>query len=282
MCTPHVLWILLALTLCCAPGCARWSQHDEEPSRLPAPRVSPDAVHVAILFVTIDEESAEVESEVWQRADEQRFGVDVRRRLEVNGLRCGVLGQLPDAVSELHTRDQNKLPAIDPANPVLAGEDMIAQQPTTRWMWLHQARRYEIPAPLGARAEAEIVVAGDRELTRQPARLIQCAFALRSFARDDGRAQLELTPEIAHGETRNRWVGDADEGIWRVSASQERRVIDELRMNAVLSPGEILVVGCTAPPAGIGELMLAKDAGTPRSLLLIRLARTPYDAVFGP
>lgn len=265
-----------------AMGCAPWSQRDEEPARLPAPRVSPDAVNVAVLFLTIDKLSIGVEPEVWRQADEQRTPVEVRRRLEANGLRCGVLGQLPDVVSELYANSQNKLPWHDPEKSIVAGEEVIAQQPTTCWMWLNQGRRYEILAPLGVREQAEIVIAGDREVSRQAAERVQSSIALRAFAQDDGRARIEVTPEIAHGETRNRWVGDADEGVWRLSSQQERLVLDELRTTALLAPGEILVIGCSESPAGIGALMLATEAGVPRNLLLIRLARTPHDAVFGP
>ena len=60
------------------------------------------------------------------------------------------------------------------------------------------------------------------------------------------RVQLDLLPELHHGEPQQRWIGD--DGVIRLETSRPKRVFDELRMKISLAPGQMLVVA--AAPAG--------------------------------
>ncbi|MCA9219811.1 MAG: hypothetical protein KDA71_05755, partial [Planctomycetales bacterium] len=94
-------WCLAALAV---GGCAAWStpQSDSasvETRLLPAPRMSPDAVGVSITMVDIPDTAEEPYADLWNEIDEQAIPVEMRRRLEANGLRCGhISGQLPQRI----------------------------------------------------------------------------------------------------------------------------------------------------------------------------------------
>jgi hypothetical protein len=108
----------------------------------------------------------------------------------------------------------------------------------------------------------------------------QCLFAVKTFPQGDGRVRLELVPEIEHGDARQRWVGQ--EGSFRVEASKEQKVLEHLRMELVVSPGEVLVLTCTPDRKGLGKQFFADGTPGEQKLLMIRLAQTQYDDVFAP
>src|SRR5687767_9497409 len=91
----------LALPLLFAAlGCATW-QKPEKQFRLPPPQVPADSVACEVAFVQWDSRANERNQGFWEATDEQFLPVDVRQRLEENGIRVALLsGQLPSEIMD--------------------------------------------------------------------------------------------------------------------------------------------------------------------------------------
>jgi hypothetical protein len=108
----------------------------------------------------------------------------------------------------------------------------------------------------------------------------QCLLALKPYPQGDGRVKLDITPEVEHGQLKSQWVGS--EGSLMQRIGRDRLVCDRLRIEALLTPGQVLLVSNTADIKGLGEHFFAETAGgtVERTLLLVRVAQTQYDDLF--
>ena len=109
----------------------------------------------------------------------------------------------------------------------------------------------------------------------------QGLFAVRTALDGDGRVRLSLVPELHHGETQQHWTGQ--EGIFRLEMMRPRKVFDKLRLEAALSPGQMLVVSCLPSSQGsLGYHFFTDDSpdGREQKLLVVRLAQLPPQEPF--
>ena len=108
----------------------------------------------------------------------------------------------------------------------------------------------------------------------------QALFAIKTQPFGDGTVEIELTPEIKHGEIRHQWV--PGNGSFKHDFSREGVVFDKLRLAAVAAPGQTLLVTCTEEIRGLGGLFFAEGSrpDAERLVLLVRLAQTQYDDLF--
>ncbi|MCA9164409.1 MAG: hypothetical protein KDA62_15575 [Planctomycetales bacterium] len=241
--------------------------------------MSPDAVGVSITMVDIPDTAEQPYADLWNEIDEQAIPVEMRRRLEANGLRCGhISGQLPQRI-------------LDQFN---SSEDLSG---------LAEGDFRAIDTSLSARAELRQLRAGQPSkiaLTKQPVGQVhvleneggqlrgetfeqaQCLFRLTAFPTGDGRSRLELVPEIHHGQWQQRWIGY--DGAMRLDADRQRRAFEHLKFESILSPGEVLIVGSSSDLKGLGgQFLKVDDAETPkRKCLLLRLSQTQMDDRFAP
>jgi len=267
---------LVATTLA-AWGCAPLNSASKQSSQLPQARLAPDAVVLDIAFVrlpAVDQKSYEA---IWSAADEQHFPTDVRARLATNGLRVGIYGQqLPSQLRELLGARPSTLQDLsDGATsdleiggsrqhlPVRAGHRSII-------------KASKVHSSLAVLLSEEGTIRG-HQLTNA-----RCVFSLKPYPLGDGRVKLGLTPEIEHGESKTRWTGS--EGMLIQQTGQERLVLDRLRLDVVLSPGQSLILSTTPEIKGLGEYYFAQMVGgaVERRLLLVRFTQTQFDDLFVP
>jgi len=66
--------------------------------------------------------------------------------------------------------------------------------------------------------------------------------------------------------------------------SQDRLILDRLRFEAMLSPGQSLLISTTPEIKGLGEHYFSQQASgaVDRRLLLVRFAQTQFDDIFAP
>lgn len=264
-------WLLL-----CLPACATWSPPPSSSSAfdLPRPQMSPDSVVLEIAIVHFPESTEE--GEWWKLVDEQSLPREMRQRLNENGLRCGIIrGALPDVLRDQLESQRAAAQAVDPENSPggsLGGEQRLQSR---------SGKRNKILISDVQPSLAVLVPRGNR-LTGQTLADAQCVFSVKSFARGDGRADLEVTPEIEHGQARQKWLGQAHEGTFRLDANRERLILESLRIRPTLSPGQILALTVTPTRKGLGrQFCVANVNGPPeRRVLLIRLAQTQIDDLF--
>ena len=261
-----------------ALGCARWTTTPEEPSKLPPAKMSPDSVVLEIAFVRLPAADREANETIWAEADEQHFAPELRRQLAANGLRAGILGQQLPA---------NLRAALDAATPLQ--EERAEDLDTNDTQASRTQRRLQCRAGHRAKIVISKTFPSLSLLTKESGRIggsqlsnAQCLFALKPFPLGDGRVRIEVTPEVEHGELRNQWAGQ--DGTLMQRIGRQRVLLDKLRAEATLSPGQVLLLSSTPRARGIGEHFFVEQAGGTAeiTLLLVRVAQTQWDGLFAP
>ncbi len=241
-------------------------------SLLQKPRMSPDTVVIELAFVDISEAD-----DLWEHVDEQQLSIDLRRRLSQQGLRSGVTGaQLPGWIGD-RLEQQQKMVELDKET----GTAVMAEVDGPRRLQCRSAQPREIE--VRSVSEPIVVNVGDCELTGESTfDQAQCRLSLITRAQGDGRVHLQITPEIAHGDPRHRWVGS--DGSFRFHLSQDYQRYDDLTIRAILSPGQTLVLTGTGKSQGIGQhfFPIGERIADHRRVLLLRLAQTQLDDLFSP
>jgi hypothetical protein len=273
-------WRLVGLVtvVLSAAGCARWVAKPKEPSKLPPARLSPDAVVLDVAKVKLPAADIDAYDEMWTAADEQPLAPELRRDLATNGLRAGVVGQeLPATLRERLDARQNVLEE--------RSEDVSASDPEVgankRHLQVRTGRRAKILTSKTYPTLAVLLGEGGKVRGHQ-LQQAQCLLAIKAYPQGDGRVKLELTPEIEYGELKSQWVGSQGSLMQRVG--RERLVLDRLRLEARLAPGQWLVLSTTSDIKGLGEYFFSETAGgtVERTVLLVRLAQTQLDDLFAP
>jgi hypothetical protein len=256
-------------------GCAFWKEEASAPPSLPVAKMSTDSVTLEIAFVRMSGEAQARQDEIWRSIDEQQLPSPIRVCLHQNGMRMGICGsQMPPLLRTL--LDEKADPLAVAGGGFNAGGDVTATQ---RQLQTRAGKRGVILTG-SPREELTLLMQHDGALTGQTFHNAQCLFAVKAFPQGDGRVRIELVPEIEHGATKQRWVGQ--EGMFHPEAGKEHKIVGELKMELVLSPGEVIVASCSADQKGIGKQFFASGAAGEQKVLLIRLAQTQYDDVFAP
>lgn len=243
--------------------------------RLPLPPLPSDSVVVEVTFVDLPPDSAALDAELWNEVDEQQLPAELRRRMAANGFRGGLVG------SPLPTALRSYLESQKDASPLQLemGQPLVDELATLQRKRMRAGQRNDIVAS-PVRDNISVLRLVDGRIVGNTYDQAQCRFAARSYPQGDGRVRVELVPEIHHGEIAQRWVGD-DRAL-RLDAGQQRVTFDELQLEVVLSPGETMLLTCTADSKGLGRHFFA-DGESPnlrRRMLLIRLSQTQLDDRF--
>jgi hypothetical protein len=201
----------------------------------------------------------------------------VRRQLAKDGLRCGIVGsQLPSWVVK-RLESQEKIVQLDRRD----GAAVISGIPSQHRLQCRagRARTIVLEEP-----QTQLTVTCDEEQSEAVASFdnAQCALGLQSDPLGDGRVRVKITPTICHGSPKQRWVGQ--NGFFRLDTAQDRVEYDRLAVTATLTAGQTLLLSATPTPCGVGKAFLADNPkpGFDRKLLLVRLAQTQIDDLFGP
>ena len=271
--------ILLALFACWLgplfSGCSSFTHVPQDASILPAPRMSRDTVIVEMMTVEMSLNHPAEEEAMWREVDEQQLPIELRGRLSAAGLRCGIAG------SELPLPLQTLLSEVDDDAQVVGadGKFLSITQPSRRRLQCRKGNRHQlllsdVQEELSVLWRDQGRVRGATYLDAQP------LLVVRTFPRQDGTARLTLQPQIHHGESRNRFVGR--DGMFLMETGKERKLFEDLTMEATLSPGEYLLVSSSSENQGLGERLfqvVGDDRG--KKVLILRLAQTQLDDLHG-
>ena len=268
---------LLGLTT--TSGCALWRRSTGEISELPRPRMSHDSVVLEVCFVRLPSTDLIGDGRLWEEVDEQHLPTELRRRLTANGFRCGLVGmQLPIPLRSL-------LEDTEPsANPHGETGSPIESEATAhlRRLQSRAGRRGEIIASQ-THQELAVLTHEAGQVCGERVQQAQCLLAVETNPMGDGRVRIELTPEVHFGQPIQKFVGH--DGVFRLDTGRHRKVFDRLRIEAILVPGQTLIVTGTPEARGLGKHFFAEvpvgDAPQAK-LLLIRLSQTQYDDLFAP
>jgi hypothetical protein len=278
--------LLIAILLPGLSGCA-WRAppaNHNAPSLLQPTLMSPGSAVLDVLSIRLPPGDPDLNDRIWGEVDEQQLPVEVRRQLEKNGFRAGILaGQIPPALSSL-LELKGKPSSGGEVQRVNIADLVTPSRVTSQHMQTHAGQRYEIAASsVLDKMPVLVSEAGDiRGLTYEQA---QGIFAMHVNPQPDGRVELELVPEIHHGENRQHWVGD--QSMFRLETGRPKRAFDELKLTALLSPGGMLILGSQPHRQGsLGHYFFLESNGRDdrldQKLILVRLCQTQHDDLVSP
>jgi hypothetical protein len=268
---------LAAATVCAlAAGCQVFDKPPEDAlaSFLQPATTSPDSVTLEIFHARIPLDKEMAAEGMWQRIDEQRFTADLRRQLVANGLRAGIVGTAPP-------KELSDLLALQSDAPKTSAVRVISDQsaaPRVTRQVKQLNRRDEMSIQASeVQSEAQVLLSDNGAMGGKTFQQVQGVYTLQAEAVLGQRVKLRLTPELHHGELRNRRVG-SDQGIFLSTVSREREVFDQLALEAELAPGELLILGCIPDAkASLGGVFHTASAGgqDERKLIVLRLLEVP-------
>jgi len=262
-----------------AAGCAPIAPIKSFP--LAVPKLAKNGVVLDVMFVRAPLGDADLNDGVWSEVDELHFAPADRRRFDANGLRAGIIsGPLPQPIERLLDLKEQ------PAGEAEAPKEVDVEQPA--------GRQRQLRVRPGKRSEIIAMGEGDRvpemsllmrddsgQVKGRTLTNVMGMFAARAYPQGDGGVRLELTPEVEHGAAQKRFVpGD---GMFRVEFGPPHEVLEELRIAATLSPGQMLAL--TARPDRVGSLgyrFFTETQGdaTMQKMIIIRLAHSEFDERF--
>ena len=272
----------LARCLCCLllsglGGCSlllTMPMPEDPQSFLKSVETAPDSVALEIFQVRVPATDEELDAELWQTVDEQRLDLDVRHGLIRNGFRAGVLGgSVPDSLA-VYLKLESEMPETK-AERVITG-NTADPTVTRRVVQLDRSDSATIQVS-GLRDKLNVLMNEEGGLRGRSYEQVQAVYSMRAEAIAGQRVTLRLTPELQHGELRNRYAG-SDQGIFLVTPSRERELYDKLELNVEMTPGELLVVGGLPDASGsLGHAFHAESQRGPAELklVLVRLVEVP-------
>jgi hypothetical protein len=283
--SPSARLLLLTLALSIA-GCAWIAPQTNKftASILQPTQMTPGSAVIEVFSIRLPSGTPDLSSQVWEEVDEQHFPIEVRRKLAKNGFRAGILaGPIPPSLARLldlqgkpsPNGEIQRVKITDLATPARVSSQHLQTQ---------AGQRYEIAAS-GVIEKMPILVSESGEIRGLTYEQAQGIFAMHVAPQPDGRVQLELVPEIHHGESRQHWVGD--QAIFRLETGRPKRAFEELKLTAVLGPGSMLLLGSQPNREGsLGHYFFVESNGRDdrldQKLILVRLCQTQHDDLISP
>lgn len=184
---------------------------------------------------------------LWGAADEQVVAPEVRRTLESNGLRVGlIVGDLPTEVQAL--LDAPPPRRIDPLLIDLPDGDSTLLNLATA-----------DPPP-----QASVLLNRDGKAVGKVYEDPRGHFRLIAAQEGPTGIALRLVPEIHHGPIRRQIGTDANADEFApqqfiLKDGQQEEILRELATSLTVEPGQVLVVGCRpALPHSVGDFLLTE------------------------
>jgi hypothetical protein len=191
---------------------------------------------------------------LWRVADEQTLAPEVRRTLEANGLRMGmIVGSLPREVEDLLNASAPH--KVDPTQLLVSsGENTLFSMNT-------------------AASKVSLLLNHDDRVVGKD--YADASGYLRLTATQDGPTgvTLRFVPELHHGPIQHRFAADAATNPFSVQQfvmkdGQQEDTIRELAATLTLQPGQIAVVGCRPErERSLGHFLLTEPESNSDRLL---------------
>ncbi len=251
-------------------------------SLLPPRQLNPDSVLLKTVLVRFpDELISDLEEQVWRLTNEATADIALRRRLDQNGLRVGVImGEFPALIRQQldQAAEKQKTDALEHAGLAadVDNRGRLLQCRTGRRKDL--LIKPELPEPLTVLSTRD-----GQHVSGETFDRATVLFDLRVLPHGDGSATINLTPEVQHGEQRQTFV-HTDFGT-RPEMRRGVQSWNELKISAKLTAGQVLIVSSSSPAKALGSTFFVSKTAEhteERVLLLVRLAESQLDDLFAP
>jgi hypothetical protein len=273
-------WTLFVLAVLATSGCRLFESSDGPSTRqsilLPA-KPSPGSVLIEVFLVLVPDSRLAQFEDVWRQADEQVLGAKVRRELSRNGFRAGIIGPSPPpGLADLLQLEASAAAADEPWQSV-----PVDKQPTVTGhrFQMRPHNRVQVQAS-AVHDAAPIFLATDAGLTGKEFSLVQGQYALKWKPLSQGRIEIEVAPELYHGLPKNQYTVGEGNDLFR-QVAKEREVFEQLRIQAPLSAGQMLLISGDGKGGGsLGHFFhtVPSSDGDQHRLIVIRLTQVPGGA----
>ncbi|MEX0792044.1 MAG: hypothetical protein WD045_02840 [Pirellulaceae bacterium] len=271
-------WFLFAaLVPLVLGGCSLLNEPSKEPSRLPKQKLASDTVVLEIARLPLSGQDDDALAEAWEVIDEQFLAVDARRNLEENGFRVGLIDfHLPSSIRHIFDREEGGSQGLNGETAMrVDGEEL----PVVNSRRFPRGKRGEYIV-VNTRPLVTVLHKRDGVLRGNAYHDAECKFVIRAFPQNDGRVEVEIVPEIQHGQPRQHFAGT--EGMFKMETHKQRESMEQLTIRAKMTPGQTLILAGTEPLKGPGQAFFERqrDGTSRRHAILIRLAGSQFDDLF--
>lgn len=253
------VWLGIAATSALAFGCAWEGDRPKEWLRRMAPPwvAASDTCHIELAVVEEHRPAAYLGDSLWRETDELILPVEVRSRLEANGLRVGLVNGAGSAKLQRLLTQKDSCP--------LARRVTTAAEQEAIW-----PLRSSVPA-----VSLEVAQHG------QPCRLelsqAEFGLALRLRPAPQDRTFVRFEPFVKHGDMPERLLSaDAKREGWKLNDPERTEVrLPDLTWELPLGANDYLVVGGRGdrPSSFGGKAFVDEAKGMERSLVVRGVAR---------
>lgn len=219
-------------------------------------RIAVDAVGLEVGVAQLDSTQSKTFADFWRMLDQQELPLDVRQRLDANGIRVAVMAShAPPAFNQLVDFAEINADALNEFESQLHAKGMLRPQ---RRMVTHQRisnREGEAHSVVTSvvHPESSWVVQSDGSQSAGFGQQVRGVISVTTYPKGDGSVRLVVRPEIHHGQERAR-IG-VGESSFLLQSSQYVSALDELKFEVDLRSGESLVLAPTPDNSGIGQLL---------------------------
>lgn len=281
----HRRTLVLLLGTLLAAGCNTLLIDADKPLPVGSPLRLADAslegVRFQVSWATLPPD-AEVDGQasLWRFVQEERLDAGLRARLRRNGLRAGIVGGVPpkEIAKLLNPRPNLARGDSESSVALMAGATGVKQQEMT-------VRPGE-PAIVNAGEvvpEASLLLTDQRGPFGETFHQVQAIYRVGAEPQPGGGRIVSLAPELHFGEARMKFVAAGAAGITRAKPLREERAFPELRIEAPLVVGEMLMV--TSLPGSESRLggffhQADGDVSGARKAIVVRLVQAPPEGGF--
>jgi hypothetical protein len=263
-------------------GCAKWSRLEHELAKseshsLPKP-MAEDVAVVETMLVRLSHDQVEGLQPIWSLTNEQALPIELRRRLDQNGLRATLVDTVvPSALQAMIDSIEKRL-QDDPFEQMGIGADIHSH---SRQLQCRIGQRKEIL--MGSKRTQSVVLMHNKDgaASGRSYDEPQFVFDLRASPQKNRTTLLSLTPEVQHGPFKQKFV-PKEFGI-RSETKRDAVQWTELTIEQSFRPGQILMVTSGVPSRGLGEqFFFTETVNGSKEQMLLMMRFTPHrmDSVF--
>jgi hypothetical protein len=274
-------------------GCARWEEPETRSRPIfPQSKIAIDAVGLELGIAQLDSHQSDSFEQFWKLLDSQALPLELRKRLDQNGIRAAVMSSNPPSLLHTLVEDQpiveselNEFEKLLHAKRLLRPKQrMIAHERISN----REGQAHPITISETHSQVSWVIQNGDRQ-TIGAGDFVRGVIAVKTFPQGDGSVRIIFSPEIHHGKPR-RQIGVAERSFLH-REGQTVTPVKDLEFEVKLRPGESIAVAPTADIDDVGKLFFGSYAsdenqkvkGRPVSthrVLLIRVVQTQMDDLF--
>ena len=153
--------------------------------------MAPGSAVIEVFSIRLPPGEPDLNNRIWEEVDEQHFPIEVRRKLEKNGFRAGILaGQIPPSLSRLLDL-KGKPSAGGEVQQVKIADLVTPSRVSSQHLQTRAGQRYEIAAS-GVIEKMPILVSEAGEIRGLTYEQAQGIFALHVAPQPDGRVRVGI------------------------------------------------------------------------------------------